>query len=92
MKKEKKVTLAELVDLPEGILQAYSIEIFAGKEILFNGNFEITELEPTMLKLKNHEHRIEMEGNDLMICDYEEDGVRVRGAVNIIRFNEEKER
>ena len=90
MKKKKKVTTAEILDLPEGMMQAYTVEIFSGKEALFSGDFEISQLEPTRIKLKNREHCLELEGNDLTICDYEENGIHIRGTLSTIHFSEDK--
>lgn len=89
--RKSRFSTAELLDLPEGMLQNYTIEIYSGKEMVLSGDFEITEWESTVLKLINHEHRIEIEGKDLMICDYEETGVRIRGIIDDIRFREENE-
>lgn len=87
---KKKPSLYALVDIPEGILQDFTMEIYSDKEIIFTGKCEITELSDSVLKIKSDEHRIFCEGNDLQIKDYTENGVRIVGEITGTRFERDE--
>ena len=56
------------------------------KEIIFTGDAEITNLENTMLKIKNSEHTICFYGKDLKISSYTADGLIIKGSFEKIEF------
>lgn len=83
---KKRPSLSAMVDIPEGIMKNFTMEIYSDKEIIFTGECEITEFSDSVLKIKSDEHRIFCEGNDLQIKDYTENGVRILGEISLIRF------
>ena len=73
-------------DIPYGIGKGYYLEIFDGKEAVLTGDFEITELEETVLKIKCDEHSISFYGSGLEIINYSANGIRIGGVIKSLDF------
>lgn len=72
--------------IPIDFKDGYYAEIFSDGNIVLTGNFDIEELEETVLKLKNNEHRICLYGKNISIISYTSDGVRLSGIFDKIEF------
>lgn len=71
--------------LPD-INKGFYTEIFSGGDVMLTGNFDIEDLEDTVLKLKNNEHRICFYGKGIRIISYTTDGIRLEGNIEKIEF------
>ena len=81
-----KEKFKKIIDVPDGILNGYYLEIISGKEAVLSGNVEVMELGETVLKIKCNEHAVAFYGEKLKIECYEADRIRVGGVLSEIRF------
>lgn len=82
MKKRKKIFKENPLEIKKG----YYVEILSGIEMMLTGCFDITELEETVLRIKNDEHRINIFGKSIEIISYTVDGIRISGVFEKIEF------
>ena len=76
----------EKAEIPPGLINGYSIEIYSGKEAVLSGKIEILNMSETMLKLKINEHTVCFSGKNIKISCYTNDGIKISGIFDNISF------
>lgn len=85
--KKRNIDIAKALDVPQGLVDGYYIEIRSGKEAVVVGKCDVLKLEDTELKLKCGEHEISFSGKELHIESYTADLVSICGQIEAAELN-----
>lgn len=86
-KEKRKADMAKSLDIPQGLVEGYYLEIHSGKEAVLVGKCDVLKLEETVLKLKCGEHEISFLGKELCIETYSADSVSISGEITATELN-----